>query len=654
MLKKDIQLHDYKLESLDDITQLFRLYLCGEQPILQGQSSFLARLKRVIEGVKSQSNSDERNFQANLSEMFKAFDDASSKVETDLYNHLTQLVDETSYTESESLQRIKEFLDDEIYVREANKILETKIADLADRFLRKKEITLKCEEFNEILLFLKQPRVTKDFFDFFFPDGISNREELLEGISRFRLYAMLCYGNFRYAFKDLCCMRLSEIEEMLKDFRKRSDKVEEELEAREFLLDIDRIKRDSIPFLGYLSRGKLEYEDKLLKDKQDEGVLDEEAERSLVKLYEELNKRARKAITQGIFNTELYLTWNHMDCYIATSMRKEWHFWSTFDALVQIFEKAEVQLFRKPDTKTLKEMNVRHFDPTQSATKSKERINKTLIEGLMLKRASLCVYMAQESDTLGKDSELASTLAQGKIVIIFIPDEPLPEIIERFKTYPLSFIRSRWNFFQENEFIRKPVVQTALQAKNYVDYQELSFKLSTDQEKEALAESLNSGDIHDYPGIIEQFLKIYEEYELDQPFSYWERKNQEFREKNQNLFNQACEIIAIIEKEYFDSRANTLKKVHPLAIQVSLESGVANGVLVVRKEQDCAQLIYKVLTNNLSFTIEHDSNESCTVLREMTSGCVFRVVTDDLRLTNTFWNFYAVKKSLFSSTRVED
>jgi hypothetical protein len=39
----------------------------------------------------------------------------------------------------------------------------------------------------------------------------------------------------------------------------------------------------------------------------------------------------------------------------------------------------------------------------------------------MLRRAKCTTYLAQETDTLGKDSELASTLAQGKPVIAFVP-----------------------------------------------------------------------------------------------------------------------------------------------------------------------------------------------------------------------------------------
>jgi hypothetical protein len=64
-------------------------------------------------------------------------------------------------------------------------------------------------------------------------------------------------------------------------------------------------------------------------------------------------------------------------------------------------------------------LNIRYFDPTQSYTGS--RIDKGLVESLMLKRAKCTVYSVQDTDTLGKDSELAATLAQGKPVIAYVP-----------------------------------------------------------------------------------------------------------------------------------------------------------------------------------------------------------------------------------------
>jgi len=40
----------------------------------------------------------------------------------------------------------------------------------------------------------------------------------------------------------------------------------------------------------------------------------------------------------------------------------------------------------------------------------------------MLQRATLTIYNAGSQDTMGKDSELAATLAQGKPVIVFVPE----------------------------------------------------------------------------------------------------------------------------------------------------------------------------------------------------------------------------------------
>ena len=69
---------------------------------------------------------------------------------------------------------------------------------------------------------------------------------------------------------------------------------------------------------------------------------------------------------------------------------------------------------------SLRPLKLRWFDPTQAYCSN--RIDKGLAEALMLRRATCTIYLAQETDTLGKDSELASTLAQGKPVIAYLPN----------------------------------------------------------------------------------------------------------------------------------------------------------------------------------------------------------------------------------------
>ena len=73
------------------------------------------------------------------------------------------------------------------------------------------EIRLSCEEFNELLLLFNQRRVTREFFSFFFlqrePDTHAPLAvpfaNLADGIRRFRGFAMLRFGNFRFAYRNL-------------------------------------------------------------------------------------------------------------------------------------------------------------------------------------------------------------------------------------------------------------------------------------------------------------------------------------------------------------------------------------------------------------------------------------------------------------------
>ena len=77
-----------------------------------------------------------------------------------------------------------------------------------------------------------------------------------------------------------------------------------------------------------------------------------------------------------------------------------------------------------------------------------------------------------------------------------------------------------------------------------------------------------------------------------------------------------------------------------LGIQVNLATGVANGVLVVRTIESCAKLLRAVLTNSMEFDLRDRPEDGMWYLKEKISGCVYRVVSRDRKLTNCFWNFY--------------
>jgi hypothetical protein len=420
-------------------------------------------------------------------------------------------------------------------------------------------------QFNEILLLLGFDRITQSFFQYLVNQeilyepgsAIKSLSQLEEGITAFRKIAILLYANVKYGFKELA-RDANELEYQLltlapinvKEFSKRHLPV----------LSIDHIKPEETYLLGYKIR------DKLLEDiKNNPEDLD----------LKSLDKRRLEIIEVGKRNQISYLTSDHLDVYVATSMRLRHEFISVSRTVQQL----ECQ-------KIIKDLSLRLFDPTQAYCEN--RIDKGLSEGLMLKRAKCTVYLVQESDTLGKDSELASTLAQGKPVIAIVPDGNE------------DFVKNQMALFKE------------------------SYPSSSDKT------------------IILELLKIYD------PTLAWSTNDE--GKIIRNYINdhsvisddQILNILYTKAKKHYDDRYKTLVKSHPLGIQVDLETGVATGVLVVRDIESCAKLIRSHVLRIVDYDIYEsiDNDTEYTYLREKISGCVYRVITGDPVLTNAFWNFY--------------
>jgi hypothetical protein len=279
-----------------------------------------------------------------------------------------------------------------------------------------------------------------------------------------------------------------------------------------------------------------------------------------------------------------------MDVYFATSMRKRWEFEDLFDFVNG--------LTAHPD---LKSLNLRHFDPTQAFTK--DRVDKGLVESLMLKRAKCTVYSIQDTDTLGKDSELAATLAQGKPVIAYVPSIDVEKRAAQLLAEEPTTVQDR-----------------------------LRFVLYADDQ---FAQSVGLDDL----AFVRGFQAI-EEFERDRTWRTFPEKAavDAFRAAHGPSLERLCRIVAAAEARIYDKRAKTLKVSHPLGIQVNLATGVANGVLVVRTVPQCADLLKRVVTNSLEFALREA--ERMWYLEEKISGCVYRVVSKDRKLTNCFWNFY--------------
>ena len=422
----------------------------------------------------------------------------------------------------------------------------------------KESQALGYSQLNELLLLGGLDRVHSSFFAYLLDGSLEYRngsgfetiEQLKEGVERFRQLALLLFGNVKFAFKTLSTDP-AELEAYLRlldsmpdsHFKSRHDPV----------LPVDPIDPRDAYLTGYLVGAALQ--ERLTADPDDSEA-------------KELLERRAEIIAKSIRNQEAYYASDHMDAYVATSMRAQHDFIAISNLTKRIFGHP-----------MLAHLKLRWFDPTQAFCE--DRIDKGLAEALMLKRASCTIYLAQVTDTLGKDSELASTLAQGKPVIAFVPDVSEAFLTEHFET------------LRESEPDR-PEIEVLL-----------------------------------------------EQLELFDPSAAWHDE-----EVQQWLgpgpagptIDRVKARLSNRIKSHYDKRARTLKEAHPLGIQVNLETGVANGVLVARTPEECASLIHGILTRTLAFELEE--TEHHWVLREKISRSVFRVMTKDAMLTNTFWNFY--------------
>ena len=421
--------------------------------------------------------------------------------------------------------------------------------------------TIGYSQFNELLLLMGYDRIGHAFFQYLV-DGstdykpgvaLSSLDELCQGVDRFRKFALVLFGNVKYAFKHL-----SRDAELLNGWLWRlSPRDETELSGRhEPVQPIETIPGEDTYFLGYLVQRELK--ERLAINPQDQEA--------------KMAERKRLSIVEcGLRNHVAYLASDHLDVYVATSMRERHEYLIVHELTQQIFQHQRLYALK-----------LRWFDPTQAYCH--DRIDKGLAEALMLKRAKCTVYFAQETDTLGKDSELASTLAQGKPVIAFVP-KPGP---------------------------------------GYVN--ELTSKVK------AL-----------YPEKSESSILL-EQLRIFSPESAW--KNKLVRDWLDDPSNadpeQLSELLSKSISDHYERRAKMLREDHPLGIQVNLDTGVANGVLVIRTAEDCAELIWRVITRNLQFNLETNviDGQEYVLLRETVSGCIYRVMTGDPMLTNAFWNFY--------------
>ena len=483
-------------------------------------------------------------------------------------------------------------------------------------------------QLNQALLFGGQAPVSDDFYHAFFIEDATD-DELLSGLVQFRAYAMLAFGNFRFAFRRLAQLTREGILRELGNYAVGPAAWRQRYRDRPHGRTLVTTKALEPPkrwYLGYVSSRLLSRDQGMLQAlrlRHRNEPLPEGATEVLTDLYNAVTdaqldqwpldrlesiepflkaktEERSAAMKEGRMNTVAYLAAQHIDVYVATSMRERWEYEATADLLEALFGTTAI-----PEAAGLRALDLTYFDPTVSDARS--RVDKGLVEGLMLRRARATIYMVQETDTLGKDSELASTLAQGKPVIAYVPSPTRDEVIKELAASPLRRTFRRMLMLAADGLLTNADRYAQLRA-DYVP----TFHLD-DQEERAFKEA-RSGELSE-------------------------------------LFHD----VAVAEVTALSNRADLLVKTHPLALQLELSSGVAQGILVARTPARCAELLEQVLVNDLTYSVDEvrDSGVPIGTFLHVTGKPTtpYRVVTADPVLSNAFWQLYRFGESHIPGAR---
>lgn len=214
-------------------------------------------------------------------------------------------------------------------------------------------------QFNELLLTLGYDRVTKDFFKWVFGDEavIASFEDMKEKVDDFCKTAMLLYGHIKYAFKRLSQMEKSAIDQEIQVVVPLDES--HYTNRHESLHTPHKLLSDEAYYLGYIVEKKIKQE---LEKNPNDPTLEEQKEK--MECYRKLGRK----------NHDAYLVSDHMDVYIATSMRERYEFRLVSEFVEKLFKH-----------ESLEHLRLRYFDPTQAYCE--DRIDKGLVEGLMIKRS---------------------------------------------------------------------------------------------------------------------------------------------------------------------------------------------------------------------------------------------------------------------------
>lgn len=523
--------------------------------------------------------------------------------------------------------------------------------------------------FNRLLVFYGIPQISQSFFDRYITvEAFASVDAFSKAVLRFQVDAVRMFSGIRQAFEKLATAK--DLRRELEALQPRSI---ERYTSRAAWDSIAEISEDRLSDLGYISAARVkkerdertalstfmkelaegiqsrgrtelsEYSDSKLRRMDsllrkfnanlphgflsplfapDPDGLMREADRIAPKDETDL---ARMQLTQQIAERNLahYLSADHMDVYVATSMRSEADFVSVSRFVKRLFSTPEVAVLR-----------LRYFNPTQSWIE--DRVAKGLVEALMLRRADIAVYMAQKEDTFGKDSEASVTLGQGKPVIVYVPRLFAPAVdidsgaIGLMSRPDLMKAVGREGTKEDGE-IDETFDDEALQSRLLT----LRLSRATPEELGQIARD-HWADFDLYGEAMrvddEPLRKLYRAW-LD---SVVVRETEvAIPPKLRDHFVRV--VVAVATR--FERRAKIFREIHPLALQVILSTGVLNGILVSRSVDSCARLLRGLIENKLA--LELIADEINYKLVEVETRSTVRVISRHVLLSNAFETFYS-------------
>jgi len=516
------------------------------------------------------------------------------------------------------------------------------------------DLSARCDLLNRLLLALGVHPVSVNFFETVFGElDFSDTRALRERVQRFRALCMLEFGNFRYGYK-----RFRDGKDIAERWRRyfpsREDVTQRarELRSRLETAGLTQIAPSQLFSLGYLAsehapaingarKRLLAVITRALTDEVSdfsglqaaatkEGVDDLTAllakagipgteeliysdmplfgggkrtyseilrtlEQNCVTVDEDAIRQARQ---DGLQNSRTYMALSDLDVYVATSMREPLHFTTNW-AFVQ-------SLFHQGD---LAEWRLRYFDPTQAFLE--DRIQKGLLECLMIKRARLTVYNAQEADTFGKDAEAGVTLAQRKPVIVYVA-----RLFDH-----LEALRTLYAAIDEGARVdRDPFIQSLVE----------KGLLSEKGKQELLGPEKTKADV----------VKAVITANASEPLQKLSSGSVALELIRQGYDPQRARgnvvAFAVDRMQTLERRALTFRDAHPLSLQTSPIDGVARGVMVTRTVTATAEVVRGLFLGTLGYElVEDDWN---WLLVDAVTRSPVRVVTKDPILTTAFWS----------------